>query len=127
MGRWQVLSHDPLTIADVGHNVDGIRVVKELLRRTPHQQLHIVYGTVADKDISAALEELPRNATYHFCKADIPRALDAEALKQLARAAGHLGEAHLSVTAALQAAQAAARPGDLVLVTGSVFVVAEVV
>jgi folylpolyglutamate synthase/dihydropteroate synthase len=31
------------------------------------------------------------------------------------------------VTAALQAAQAAARPGDLVLVTGSVFVVAEVV
>ncbi len=127
MGRWQVLSHDPLTIADVGHNVDGIRVVKELLRRTPHQQLHIVYGTVADKDISAALEELPRNATYYFCKADIPRALDAEALKQLARAAGHLGEAHLSVTAALQAAQAAARPGDLVLVTGSVFVVAEVV
>lgn len=127
MGRWQVLSHDPLTIVDVGHNVDGIRVVKEMLRRTPHEGLHIVYGTVADKDISAALAELPRSATYYFCKADIPRALDAEALKQLARAAGLLGEAHLSVTAALQAAQAAARPGDLVLVTGSVFVVAEVV
>jgi dihydrofolate synthase/folylpolyglutamate synthase len=126
-GRWQVIQREPLTIADVGHNVDGLRVVKEMLRRTPHQQLHIVYGTVADKDISAALEELPRNATYYFCKADIPRALDASLLREQAGAAGLLGEAHPSVRSALQAAQAAAQPHDLVLVTGSVFVVAEVV
>jgi dihydrofolate synthase/folylpolyglutamate synthase len=125
MGRWQVIGHDPLTIADVGHNVDGLRVVKAMLARTPHERLHIVYGTVADKDISAALAELPRTATYHFCRADIPRALDAYQLQQLAQAAGLRGEAHGSVRAALEAARAAAATGDLVLVTGSVFVVAE--
>jgi dihydrofolate synthase / folylpolyglutamate synthase len=125
-GRWQVIGQAPLTIVDVGHNVDGIRVVKEMLMRTPHEHLHIVYGTVADKDISAALAELPCYATYYFCRADIPRALDASLLREQAGAAGLLGEAHRSVRSALQAAQAAAQPHDLVLVTGSVFVVAEV-
>jgi dihydrofolate synthase/folylpolyglutamate synthase len=127
MGRWQVIAHAPLTIADVGHNVDGLRVVKEMLKRTPHERLHIVYGTVADKDISAALGELPRHATYYFCRADIPRALDATLLREQAGAVGLRGEAHPSVRSALQAAQAAAQPQDLVLVTGSVFVVAEVI
>ncbi|MCC7501939.1 MAG: bifunctional folylpolyglutamate synthase/dihydrofolate synthase [Flavobacteriales bacterium] len=126
MGRWQVLKREPLTIADVGHNVDGLRVVKEMLTRTPHRQLHIVYGTVADKDISAALKELPHEATYYFCKADIPRALDAGALQLKAQNAGLNGSAFPNVHAALIAAQQAAGPGDLVLVTGSVFVVAEV-
>ncbi len=125
MGRWQVIGHDPLTIADVGHNVDGLRVVKEMLARTPHERLHVVYGTVADKDTHAALAELPREATYHFCRADIPRALDAVQLQQQAQAAGLRGDACGSVRAALDAARAAAEPGDLVLVTGSVFVVAE--
>jgi len=127
MGRWQVLKREPLTIADVGHNVDGLRVVKEMLERTPHQHLHVVYGTVADKDISAALKELPRAATYYFCKADIPRALDADALQLQAQNAGLRGSVFPTVRAALVAAQQAAGPGDLVLVTGSVFVVAEVI
>ena len=126
MGRWQVLQRDPLTIADVGHNMDGLRVVQVMLKRTPHENLHIVYGTVADKDIRAALKELPREATYYFCKADIPRALDAGTLQQQAREAGLNGNAHISVRSALIAAQQAAGPRDLVLVTGSVFVVAEV-
>lgn len=125
MGRWQMLSREPLTIADVGHNVDGIRVVKEMLMRTPHKNLHIVYGTVADKDISAALAELPLNATYYFCKADIPRALDAATLRQQALNAGLNGTSFPSVRVALATAKAAAGPEDLVLVTGSVFVVAE--
>lgn len=125
MGRWQVLKREPLTIADVGHNVDGLRVVKQMLERTPHQHLHVVYGTVADKDISAALKELPREAIYYFCKADLPRALDADALQLQANSAGLNGSAFPNVRAALVAAQQAAGCGDLVLVTGSVFVVAE--
>ncbi|MBL8001428.1 MAG: bifunctional folylpolyglutamate synthase/dihydrofolate synthase [Flavobacteriales bacterium] len=125
LGRWQVIGQDPLTIADVGHNVDGLRVVKAMLARTPHERLHIVYGTVADKDISAALAELPRTATYHFCRADIPRALDAGVLRDQANAAGLHGEAHASVLEALAHARQAAGAKDLVLVTGSVFVVAE--
>ncbi len=125
MGRWQVIGRDPLTIVDVGHNVDGLRVVKAMLQGTPHQRLHIVHGTVSDKDITAVLSELPREAVYYFCRADIPRALDAGLLREQAEQAGLSGVAYGSVRSALETARRAAGPEDLVLVTGSVFVVAE--
>lgn len=126
MGRWQTLSREPLIIADVAHNADGLRVVGTMIARTPHRRLHIVLGSVNDKDIGRALAELPRNATYYFCKADIPRGLPATALRDQALMMGLKGDAHPSVVAALDAARSAAAKEDLILITGSVFVVAEV-
>lgn len=127
LGRWQVLSTQPMMVADVAHNVDGLRVVREMLARTPHQKLHIVFGTVNDKDPGPVLALLPKEATYYFCKANIPRGLDAGELTEIAKQHGLQGEVHPSVQAALAAARARAAPDDLVLITGSVFVVAEVI
>lgn len=124
-GRWEVIGQAPLTIADVAHNVDGIRMVNAVLARTTHARLHIVLGMVNDKDIDAVLKLLPKNAAYHFCKADIPRGMDADVLRSKAEALGLHGTSHASVADALMAAQEAAEEHDLVLVTGSVFVVAE--
>ena len=126
-GRWQILSDLPLTIADVAHNVDGLRVVKRMLECQPYEQLHIVLGMVNDKDLSLVLAELPEQATYYFCKADIPRGLDASELQHRAAAFGLHGPSYPSVGAAFEAARRAAAINDVVLVTGSVFVVAEVV
>jgi len=127
LGRWQTLSEPPLTIADVAHNVDGLRAVKEMLHRIPYEELHIVFGAVNDKDLFGVLAELPTSATYYFCKADIPRGLDADTLATQASAYGLSGTSFTSVQAAYKAATKAAALNDLVLVTGSVFVVAEVV
>ncbi|MCB0774024.1 MAG: bifunctional folylpolyglutamate synthase/dihydrofolate synthase, partial [Flavobacteriales bacterium] len=126
-GRWQTIGQAPLTIADIGHNADGLRIVNDMLGRTPHERLHIVLGTVNDKDIHRMLGQLPASATYYFCKADIPRGLDAEELRQRAADHGLQGLSFPSVKAALAAARQAATGNDLVLVTGSAFVVAEVV
>lgn len=126
-GRWQTIATVPHTIADIGHNADGLKIVNEMLGRTPHDRLHIVLGTVNDKDIGRMLGMLPRTATYYFCKADIPRGLVAAELKALAKAHGLMGAAYASVSAALAAAKREAAGNDLVLVTGSAFVVAEVV
>ncbi len=125
-GRWQQLSDRPRTFADVAHNVDGIRAVMELVHQQQFARLHIVIGTVNDKDLGRMLKELPRQAVYYFCKADIPRGLAAADLKEQAAQIGLNGTVHESVKAAYSAAQAAATERDLVLVTGSVFVVAEV-
>ena len=127
VGRWQTLSRQPLTICDVGHNKDGINYVVEQLRQTPHNHLHFVLGMVSDKDISGVLELLPKNATYYFCKATIPRAMDAGELKTTAKQFSLTGDAYSSVHEALQAAQSNAKENDLVFVGGSTFVVAEVV
>lgn len=126
-GRWQVLATEPLIVADVAHNVDGVTVLLEEVARTPHTALHIVVGMVNDKDLGHVLSILPRNATYYFCKADIPRGLAADQLAQEAAEFGLNGLVHPSVQAAYQAAKQAAGPTDLILVTGSVFVVGEVV
>ena len=127
LGRWQVLAEPPLTIADVAHNADGLRAVKEMLDRMRYEQLHIVFGAVNDKDLGRVLAELPTDATYYFCKADIPRGLDAYSLASQAATHGLKGTSYPSVQAAYKAATRAAALNDLVLVTGSVFVVAEVV
>ena len=127
MGRWQTISLMPLTIADIGHNPDGIREVLDQIAITSHQQLHFVIGVVNDKDVRTMLSKMPENAIYYFCKADIPRGLDAEELAKLAHEFQLKGKSYSSVKEALYLAQQAAGPDDLVMVGGSAFVVAEVV
>jgi len=127
MGRWQKLSENPLIYCDTGHNVDGIKYVVEQLRHIPHNNLHMVIGVVADKNIDGMLALLPKNATYYFTQVAIPRALNHEELKK--RAAEHqlYGHSYSTVALALAAAKEASNPNDLIFVGGSTFVVAEVV
>ena len=126
LGRWQKLNDKPLAIADVAHNEDGIRIVLEQIRQTPHNKLHFVLGLVGDKDVTRVLQLLPSSAVYYFCKADIPRGLEAGLLKVQAGEFGLNGESYLSVKSAYDAAIAAASGSDLVFVGGSVFTVAEI-
>ncbi|OKS85058.1 hypothetical protein RG47T_0497 [Mucilaginibacter polytrichastri] len=126
-GRWQTLSTNPLTICDTGHNPEGIQEVLKNIASVKYNQLHFVIGVVNDKDISKILTMLPQDASYYFCRPDIPRGLDALNLQLQAHEAGLKGEVYASVKEALAAAQAAAINNDLVFVGGSTFVVAEVV
>ncbi len=126
-GRWQILSRNPLTICDTGHNEGGLHEVLSQIAITPHNHLHFVFGVVNDKILDPILRMLPVDATYYFCKPDIPRGLDAASLQQSAIEAGLKGNCFASVTSALSAAQRAAGAGDLVFVGGSTFVVAEVI
>ncbi|TPG66014.1 bifunctional folylpolyglutamate synthase/dihydrofolate synthase [Hymenobacter nivis] len=125
-GRWSILGHAPLVVADTGHNEAGLRLVMQQLRQVPHERLHLVIGTVNDKDVGPVLALLPPEATYYFCQADIPRALPADELAARAAAAGLQGRAYGPVAAAVAAARAAAAPADVVFIGGSTFVVAEV-
>lgn len=126
-GRWEVLSNNPLTICDTGHNPEGIQEVLKNIAAVNYTQLHFVIGMVNDKDSSKVLSMLPKDALYYFCKPDIPRGLDAESLKLKADSFSLYGNAYSSVKAALQSAQKNAQKNDLVFVGGSTFVVAEVV
>ncbi len=127
LGRWQIINKNPLTIADIGHNRDGLMAIREQLLETDYEHLHFVLGMVADKDHKEVLALLPQNATYYFCKADIPRGLDAELLKEKAFKAGLNGSSYPSVMHAYNSAVNNAGPHDLVFVGGSTFVVAEVI
>lgn len=127
MGRWQILCKDPLAIADTGHNVAGITEVVRQLAEMEYGKLHFVIGMVNDKDIDSVLQLLPHNAEYYFCKADIPRGLDANILAEKAFELGLRGQVFESVSHAYRSAMNNARFGDVVFVGGSNFTVAEVV
>jgi dihydrofolate synthase/folylpolyglutamate synthase len=125
-GRWQELARSPRVICDIGHNEDGIRVNMEQLSRLSYERLHFVFGTVDDKDPENILKLLPADAVYYFCKANIPRGMDAVKLKNLGVHYGLNGKSYHGVTEAYKEAIKNAGPGDLVFVGGSTFVVAEV-
>ncbi|MEM6772761.1 MAG: hypothetical protein AAF597_19440, partial [Bacteroidota bacterium] len=128
IGRWQTLrERNPLCIADSAHNAEGLIPVMERLESIG-LPLHIVLGVVREKDLSKALPLFPKEATYYFVKADIPRGLPADQLRYAAAEAGLTGKTYPSVAAGYQAAQhAAVRTGGMVFVGGSIFTVAEVV
>lgn len=127
MGRWQVLKQQPLVICDTGHNVNGLAYVMDQLEAQQYNQLHMVIGMVRDKDIQKVLALLPKNASYYFCAANIPRALPAEQLQAHAAALQLNGNWYASVNEAYEAALTQAQPNDLIFIGGSTFVVAEVV
>jgi len=127
-GRWQVLAHPegPRVVLDGGHNVDGVRLVVDrlsLLCRERGGQLHVVWGTVADKDLDAVLSLLPSDAVCHWCQADVPRALPAESLQETAAKLGLSGGCFDRVIDAYRHALHVAQPEDVVWVGGSLFVV----
>lgn len=126
-GRWQILKTNPLTICDTGHNKDGITAVVSQLKSMHPHHLHFVLGMVSDKDHDEVLSLLPKQATYYFCQAAVPRALDAEVLKDKAFKQGLNGSVYPSVMHAYRSALNNAGANDLVFVGGSTFVVAEVI
>lgn len=127
MGRWQKLSDHPLIIADVAHNQDGVNMLMRQVSDQSYDQLHIVFGMVNDKDISSVLRLMPKDATYYFCKANIPRGLAAEELKEKAAAFNLNGDVYSSVREAFENAKEKASKEDMILIGGSVFTVAEVI
>ncbi|RTL56328.1 MAG: bifunctional folylpolyglutamate synthase/dihydrofolate synthase [Sphingobacteriales bacterium] len=125
-GRWEIIHQHPTIVLDVGHNADGIKQIVRQLENIDAPYVHIILGMVKDKDVNAVLELLPKEASYYFTKAQIPRALPEEELMQKASNAELKGETYTEVNIALKAAMAKAKKEDLILVCGSVFLVGEV-
>lgn len=127
MGRWQILSEKPLIIADTGHNEDGITEVVKNIERYSYKKLHMIIGVVNDKDVTSILKLLPKNATYYFCKANIPRALPEKELFDLAKQHDLKGKKFASVALALSEAKKVAKADDLIFIGGSTFTVADAI
>ena len=126
LGRWQTLKNRPLIICDIGHNVDGIKNVVEQIKSIKYRKLHFVFGTVNDKEILKILVQLPKDAEYYFCEANIPRAMNCEKLKKLASKYNLTGKEYQNVKEALKSAEMNSDGDDLIFIGGSTFVVSEI-
>src|SRR5699024_7936600 len=108
-------------------NREGLEYVLAQLSEERFEALHMVLGVVNDKDLGGILPLFPKKATYYFCKADIPRGMEATVLQEAASGFDLKGTAFSSVKTALRAALGNAKENDLVFVGGSTFTVAEII
>ena len=125
-GRWQILNHSPLIVADLAHNKEGLQYVIPQLKSYSYSQLHIVLGFVKDKAVDEILKLFPLDARYYLCAAKIPRSLDIKELDQLAHDLNLDYLSFPSVERAYLEAKNQAEANDLIYVGGSTFVIAEI-
>lgn len=126
LGRMDVINNEPLCILDSAHNEAGLKYLFEELKRFRKVKWHIVFGTVNDKEMRPIWPLLPEDATYYFAKADVPRGMDAGLLQASATEHGLSGKAFPGVVEAFEAAKTAALRDDIIVICGSIFVVAEI-
>ena len=124
MGRWQTLNEYPKIVCDTAHNLQGILDVAEQLKTEHYDTLRIVFGVVNDKDVSAMLAVMPKNAVYYFTKPVVERALCEGELAKQAAEFGLQGKTYPTVALAIEAAKAASE-NDFIFIGGSNFVVAD--
>lgn len=126
-GRWDVLGHDPLIVADTAHNPHGLVEVSKQINEQAYNQLHLVLGFVNDKDVLSILKFFPKKATYYFCQPDVPRQYTIDELYKIIPE--EMKDKHFfdTVEKALLAAKKNASENDMIYIGGSTFVVAEVI
>lgn len=125
LGRWQVVSKNPKVVLDCAHNAEGIIAMLEQLKFEKFKQLHIVYGCVKDKDFKNILTLFPANAKMYFTQPNINRAASIHELTEVARELKLDFTSDPNVENLYKMVVGEASVNDLILFTGSVFLVSD--
>ncbi len=126
-GRLEVLGRKPLLVVDGAHNPAG---AEALARALPEpftwDTLHMVIACSANKDVNGIIQVLGALGPRAYpTRNSSPRSAPPDRVAAACREAGLETEEFGSVEEALAAARAAAGDGDLILVTGSLYTVAD--
>jgi dihydrofolate synthase/folylpolyglutamate synthase len=127
-GRFEVLRRHPPIVLDSAHNRDSAQKLRLTIDDYfPDIPVILVFGASEDKDITGMYAELlPRVESVIATQSIHPRAMDPTRLVELAQPFGKPARAIPRIEEALQDALQIGQNGYLVLVTGSLFVVAGV-
>jgi dihydrofolate synthase/folylpolyglutamate synthase len=128
-GRLQILSRGPMVAVDGAHNTYSMtKLIQAVKAYLSYKRCFVIFGTSCDKDISGMAQELKQ-----FCNDIIvtssshPRAASVSSLVEKFNGLGVKVTAAGNVAEALIKALAPAKKTDLILITGSLFVVAEAI
>jgi dihydrofolate synthase/folylpolyglutamate synthase len=128
-GRLQAIDSDPLTLLDGAHNPDGVAALVESLPEIarPSQRVVGVVSILDDKDVAAMLGGLLEATDALVVTASRnPRALPPPTLaSQVSQLGGPAAEALRDPVRALARARELAGPEGLVVVTGSIYLLAD--
>jgi len=129
-GRFQIKPGTITQIFDVAHNPAAAqRLARSLASYPASGKVHAVFAALADKDIAGVVAPLCAQVSqWYLAPLDVPRAASLSALVQAVRQVCAVDvplHEFAQLNNALQAALQAAQPGDIVLVFGSFYTVAQ--
>ena len=126
-GRLEVVDRKPLVVLDGAHNPAGAKVLGAAIREdfAAAEHIVVVMGCLRGRDPGELLEAIGSARISHLVATspDSPRAQRAEVVADAARAAGYEVTTFEDVDEAIRAAKDIAGDDDLVLITGSLYVV----
>ncbi|MBI5402744.1 MAG: bifunctional folylpolyglutamate synthase/dihydrofolate synthase [Ignavibacteriae bacterium] len=126
-GRFQKVSDSPGTVIDVSHNVQGIKNIRENLKSCRYNKLYIIFGMMKDKEYEKCIRELEKlDAEIILTKPGYKRAEEPEVLFSKA---GKKEKFSISenIKAAVKYLEKNAGKGDMILITGSFYLVSDFV
>ena len=127
-GRMEKISKDPTVLLDGAQNpASAKKLIAGIKRHFHYEKLILVLGVSSDKDLDGILSELlPEVYCLIATQSANPRAFTAKIISEHAKEFGKNILVEDSSSAALLKANSLASPKDLILVTGSLFLVGEI-
>lgn len=128
LGRFQIWSKEPLTILDVAHNEESMSYLVETLSALNGKKREITYilGLLADKKVPEIIDVLAaQNAKYICVSPKSERALPANELNSICIGKNLNSQTASNINEAYMLALKSYRQGNIIVVTGSHFVVGE--
>ena len=122
--RFELLSKEPLTVFDGGHNDEGVRAAIDTAKKVfGGKNVVLLTGVMADKSYSDMVKIIAPNVEEVFTlKVDNPRALDAASLAAVYESEGVKATANDSIKVSLRAAKKRAMELGLpLLILGSLY------
>ena len=125
-GRFEVMQPAPLVVLDGAHTPDACERLAGTLADFEYDELHLVVGAMHDKDYVAMTAALPTPDSVIACRPTNDRAVDPAILARVFERRGVEDVRTISsVRDAIERTRERAEPDDAVVVTGSLYVVAE--
>lgn len=124
-GRVETVDRHPRVILDGAHNPAACRALSRAMEEFDYADCYLVFGAMHEKDHAGMADALPQTAGVYTCTADTERGADADVLSRVLEQSGHDVSVCTSVDDAVEQAVVAANDDDLVLICGSLAVVAE--
>ena len=127
-GRIEVLAHHPLTIVDTAHNWASIQALLRTLDQIPARRRILVFAATKDKDVAGMLRQVTAwfDTIVMTSYVNNPRGVPVAELERLTQLS-HGATIHIATDAASawKMARRLSGPDDLICVTGSFFIAAE--
>ncbi|NLE44067.1 MAG: bifunctional folylpolyglutamate synthase/dihydrofolate synthase [Chloroflexi bacterium] len=126
-GRLEIISRDPVVVVDCAHNPYSVQMLRQAVEELfPDMRWVLIFGASADKSIREMLVTLlPLSDYVIVTRSEHPRAATPMELADIVAELGSGAEVSVNVRKAIQRGLAVMPAGGGLLVTGSIFVVAD--